>query len=272
MAPTISAFLFVRSFTAALRSRGRAPMTRPRAAERPGGRLRDPDARGRPVPGGSRPAPCRRRRARRNASRRSPSRSSCQVRTTSTGSSAPPQTIARGLSSARPPATKRIASSGSRPYQRPIDRRPQKEHDAHDREGALDAETRDHRDRERRRDDPREVVDDVVDAEHASAIPVGDRLLHHRVHGDLLPRERESHGEAREQDGPVPEEERHGDPSAIPPTTNAAATIFGFENRSSSLPTVRMPSRTPTPPAPIRFENEATPCTERDVGTPPGRA
>ena len=46
---------------------------------------------------------------------------------------------------------------------------------------------------------------------------------------------------------------------AIPPTTNAAATILGFENRSSSLPTVRMPTRTPMPPAPIRFENEATP-------------
>ena len=106
-----------------------------------------------------------------------------------------------------------------------------------DGERALDAEPRDHRDRERGRDHPREVVDDVVDAEHASPIPVGDRLLDHRVHGDLLPRERESHREAREQDAPVPDEERHGDRARSRPRPRTRRpTIVGFENRSSSLP------------------------------------
>ena len=44
-----------------------------------------------------------------------------------------------------------------------------------------------------------EVVGDVVDGEDPSAISVRHRLLHQRVDGDLLPREREADGEARDE-------------------------------------------------------------------------
>ena len=71
--------------------------------------------------------------------------------------------------------------------------------------------------------------------------------------------------EAREQDAPVREANETAT-STRPPTTNPAATMRGFVNRSSSFPTVRIPTRTPIPPAPIRFENDATP-SRIDDGT-----
>ena len=46
--------------------------------------------------------------------------------------------------------------------------------------------------------------------------------------------------------------------STRPPAKKARATIRSLGSRSSSLPTVRMPRSTPTPPAPIRFENDPT--------------
>ena len=52
-----------------------------------------------------------------------------------------------------------------------------------------------------------------------------------------------------------------------PPARKAPATMRSFENRSSSVPTVRMPRSTPTPPAPMRFENEPTPCSKRSRNT-----
>ena len=56
--------------------------------------------------------------------------------------------------------------------------------------------------------------------EHPTSIPVGDRFLDHRVHGDLLPRERQADGETREQDAPV--RSRTTPRSDDPPATNPA--------------------------------------------------
>ena len=111
-------------------------------------------------------------------------------------------------SSARPPARNWIRSSGSRPYHARHDRRPQEEHDPDRRERPGRAEPASIGIARPAGDDTGEVVHDVVDAEHPAAVPVGHRLLDHRVHRDLLPGERHAHREARDEDAPVGDQGR----------------------------------------------------------------
>ena len=80
---------------------------------------------------------------------------------------------------------------------------------------------RDQRDHEGRGDDPSDVVDDVVDREDASAVPIGQRSLHDRVDGDLLPREGQTDDEARHEDRPV--SEVHGGAEQTEPTHHERA-------------------------------------------------
>ena len=78
--------------------------------------------------------------------------------------------------------------------------RPHDEDRADDDHRGRRAHRRDHDDRQRRRDQPGDVVEEVVHGEHTPAVPIGQRLLRHRVDRDLLPRERQAKDSSDQQD------------------------------------------------------------------------